>query len=164
MSKVTGWYAGGVPVLNTEAAVDEYLEAIKVNLLKQKDTEDYLRKRIKELEDEHYKDDALREMTLKLAQVRADARRGFSISEQEEQAISAWKAKHDTLVHNNPRQYHGASGGGYTYKFYPSGLGTFGECVCSNCHGRAFREAAGDVKKFKELMKEWNATFSFDDL
>jgi hypothetical protein len=159
VKNVTGWYPGGVPVLNTEAAIDEYLETIKVNLLKQKNVEDYLRKRIKELEDEHYKDDALREMTLKLAQVRADARRGFSISEQEEQAISAWKREHEATVH--PGKRYGAIGGGYEYGFYPTSIGEIGNCYCSACRNKAIAEAG---VKWHERLKELGGVFNFSDL
>ena len=86
---------------------------------------EYLEQQVKELKDEHYKDKRLQEMSEKLEQVRADARRGFPLSVEESNAITAWKAKHDTLRHNNPKQYHGASGGGYSYEFYPTGIGTF---------------------------------------
>lgn len=164
MKNVTGWYPGGAPVLNTEAAVDEYLETIKVNFTNQRKLEKALRTRIKELEDEHYKDKRLQELTEELNKVRADARRGFPISAKESEAISAWKAKHDTEKHNNPNQYHGCSGGGYTYKFYPTAIGTFSECICGVCHRKAFKEAAGDVDKYNELMKSWNAFINFDDL
>lgn len=125
---------------------------------------EYLEQQVKELKDEHYKDKRLQELTEELNKVRADARRGFPISTKEDEAISAWKAKHDTEKHNNPNQYHGCSGGGYTYKFYPTAIGTFGECICGACHRKAFKEAAGDVDKYSELMKSWNAFINFDDV
>ena len=125
---------------------------------------EYLEQQVKELKDEHYKDKRLQELTEELNKVRADARRGFLISAKEDEAIAAWKKKHDTERHNNPQMYHGCSGGGYTYEFYPSGLGTFYKCVCSSCERKAFLEAAGDVKKYNTLLNEWNAFINFDDL
>lgn len=160
----SSYYAGSVPVLNTEEDVNEYLETIKVNFTNQRKLEKALRTRIKELEDEHYKDKRLQELTEELNKVRADARRGFSIEAKESEAIAAWKKEHDTEKHNNLNQYHGCSGGGYIYRFYPTAIGTFSECVCSSCHHKAFREAEGDNKKYNDLMKNWNASISFDDM
>jgi hypothetical protein len=163
-SKIISWYAGCIPCLDNEEAIDEYLHAIKFNLQQDKKLENQLRDRIKELEDEYYKDIRLQELMEELDRVRADARRGFSIEAKESEGITAWKKEHDTKIHNNPNQYHGASGGGYTYEFYPTGIGTFGKCICGACHRKAFKEAAGDVDKYSELMKSWNASISFDDV
>ena len=91
-------------------------------------------------------------------------RRGFPISAKESEAISAWKKEHDANEHGNPNQYHGASGGGYNYEFYPTGIGTFSRCVCSSCSNRAFREAEGDIKKYENLLKQYKGVFEFDDV
>ena len=163
-SKITAWYAGGIPRLDNEETIDEYLHAIKFNLQQNKKLENQLRDRIKELEDEHYKDIRLQELIEELDKVRADARRGFSISTKEGEAIAAWKQKHDTEQHNNPNQYHGASGGGYVYEFYPTGIGTFGSCICSFCKNRALHESQGDIAKYSNLLEEWNAEFHFTDM
>lgn len=123
-----------------------------------------LEKQIKELQDEHYKDKRLQELTEELNKVRADARRGFSISEEESEAIAAWQKKHDTEVHDNPKQYHGASGGGYSYRFYPTGLGTIGQCVCSQCDRYAFVKSEGDSKKHYKILEERDGLFTFSEL
>lgn len=125
---------------------------------------EYLEQQVKELKDEHYKDKRLQELTEELNKVRADAHRGFSISAEESEAIAAWKAEHDTNEHGNPNQYHGTSGGGYNYEFYPTGIGTFSRCVCSSCSNRAFREAEGNIKKYETLLKQYKGIFEFDDL
>jgi hypothetical protein len=157
-------YPKTVPCLDTSDKIQKHLDVIKNNLEHKENVIIQLRDRIKELEDEHYKDKRLQELTEELNKVRADARRGFSIEAKESEAIAAWKKEHDTKIHNNPNQYHGVSGGGYTYQFYPTGIGTFGECFCGACHRKAFKEAAGDVDKYSELMKSWNASISFDDV
>ena len=48
--------------------------------------------------------------------------------------------QHDTVVHNNPDQYHGASGGGFEFVFYPTGLGTAGDCICASCKRSCIRK------------------------
>ena len=50
-------------------------------------------------------------------------------------------------VHANPEGYHGASGGGFSYTFYPTGLGT----TCNQCKAKAIREAG---KKWYDRCKE----------
>lgn len=160
----SGFYPGAIPALSTEEDVDKYLNTLKVNFERKRTLEQKLRDRIKELEDEHYKDKRLQEMKEQLESARADARRGFPISAKEEQAISAWKTEHDTNEHGNPNQYHGASGGGYSYEFYPTGIGTFSRCICSSCSNRAFREAEGDIKKYENLLKQYKGVFEFDDV
>ena len=68
----SSYYAGSVPALNTEEDVNEYLETIKINFTNQRKLEKALRTRIKELEDEHYKDKRLQELTEELNKVRAE--------------------------------------------------------------------------------------------
>ena len=109
------------------------------------------------------KDKRLQELTEELNKVRADARRGFSIWEDESEAIAAWKKKHDTEVHGNPKQYHGASGGGYSYRFYPTGIGTLGQCVCLQCEKYALIKSEGDPKKYYKLLEERDGRLTFSE-
>ena len=160
----SGFYPGCVPALNTDEDVEKYLNTLKINFERKRNLEQQLRNHIQELEDEHYKDKRLQEMKKQLEITRADARRGFSISAKESEAIAAWKEEHDTNEHGNPNQYHGASGGGYSYEFYPTGIGTFSRCVCSSCSNRAFREAEGDMRKYENLLKQYKGVFEFDDV
>lgn len=156
-------YPKTIPCLDTSDEIQEHLDVIKSNLEHKETVIAQLRNRIKELEDKHYQG-KLKELIEELNKVRADARRGFPISAKEDEAIAAWKAEHDTNEHNNPNQYHGASGGGYNYEFYPTGIGTFFRCVCSSCSNRAFREAEGDIKKYENLLKQYKGVFEFDDI
>lgn len=160
----SSYYSMGIPALNTDEDVEKYLNTLKVNFERKRNLEQQLRNRIQELEDEHYKDKHLQELKEKLETARADIRRGFSISAKESEAIAAWKEEHDTNEHGNPNQYHGASGGGYSYEFYPTGIGTFSRCICSSCSNRAFREAEGDIKKYENLLKQYKGVFEFDDV
>ena len=156
----TTYYDGVYTQVHT---VEDCVRALLCRNEDKNDTIERLQNRVKELEDEHYKDKRIQEMSEQLKEMRAALVRGFSIEAEEAEAISAWKDKHDTVVHNNPRHYHGTIGGGYTYRFYPSSIGTVTECYCSGCHRKAFAEAGGDLDKYVALMRTWNASISFDD-
>lgn len=95
-----------------------------------------LRERIKELEDESFKDKKLQEMKVRLEEMESDYYRGFPITEEEKNAISEWKKRHDEEVHglktNQDRmRAQGACGGKYKYVFIPTSIGVFGKVVCS---------------------------------
>ena len=93
----------------------------------------YLKEENKKLKDEAYKDTELAEMKKQLDAARADLRRGFGISEEEDKKIKEWQQKHEEEVHGvKPGKilYRGAAGGGYTYEFYPTGIGTFVTVKC----------------------------------
>ena len=98
----------------------------------------------------------------------ADMWRGFPITEKESVAIRDWKKKHDTEVHGNPHGYHGCSGGGYTYMFYPTSIGTIGSCRCDICHQRAMIAACAhgsyDRNVYQAEMKERDGIFDFQTL
>ena len=144
--------------------LEECLKAIACRDADKSKRIEYLEQQVKELKDEHYKDKRLQELTEELNKVRADAHRGFSISAEESEAISAWKKKHDTEVHGNPNQYHGVSGGGYSYRFYPTGIGTIGQCVCSQCDRYAFVKSEGDPKRHHKILEERDGMFTFSEL
>lgn len=101
----------------------------------------YLEMVNKELEDEHYKDETLKEMKDAYNKVKADNLRGFPITEREEKLIKEWRDKHDAEFHGLTDaklrlKAGGAIGGRYTYEFVPTSIGTFGRIRCS-C-GEAF--------------------------
>ena len=97
-----------------------------------------------------------------------DYHRGFPISKDEAKKIAEWKKKHDEEIHGNSNHYHGAVGGGYTYEFYPTGLGTFGKCICSACKKRAYDDAYKngffDRNAYEKYMTEHNGECYFQDL
>ena len=109
-------------------------EEILDNIESREDENKYLREENKRLKDDAYKDTELAEMKKQLETARADLRRGFGISEKEDKKIKEWQQKHEEEVHGvKPDKilYRGAAGGGYTYEFYPTGIGTFGTVKCS---------------------------------
>ena len=62
----------------------------------------------------------------------------FYITKKEDADIREWKEKHEKEVHGleTPLQRmnaHGASGGGYSYMFYPTAIGCAGVVKCNAC-------------------------------
>lgn len=117
--------------------LDERIDDIKQFLLMLVHNNDRLQKEFNELYDEKWANKTLQDMKKELEQTKQDMRRGFPITKAEEEKINNWILKHDEIVHNNPKHYHGVSGGGYEYSFYPTGLGTIGYCICSACKNKA---------------------------
>lgn len=151
-----------------EKMIDEHLNIIKENIMRRDETIDRLIEENKHLKDEHYKDEELAEMKKQLETAKNELHLGFGITERESASIAQWKKNHDLLVHSNPKQYHGAVGGGYTYQFYPTSIGTFGRIICDACASRAKQIAVVNGKydpdKYKETMNNWKAWFDFSEL
>lgn len=93
------------------------------------------------LHDEHYKDNELANMKERMDEAIKARHNGFPLTAEERQKAYDWQIEHDTTVHDNPKMYHGASGGGYEWVFYPTGLGTTCDCICSACKRKAIAEA-----------------------
>ncbi len=114
--------------------LDEVVDNIKIRDSRIK----YLEEENKKLKDETYKDSELAEMKEKYESMKKDLMRGFPISEKEERRIEQWRLKHEVEVHGRDTlekrlAAHGAADGGYTYEFYPCGIGIFGTIKCCNC-------------------------------
>ena len=127
------------------------------------------------LRDEHYKDEELQQMKAKMEEAIAkkdeiwnDCLRGFPISEREQAQIRAWSKKHDTEEHKNPKQYHGCSGGGFSYEFYPTAIGTSGVIVCDRCrrgaYDAAYKNGSYDREAYREYMEKHDGSFEFQEL
>ena len=105
----------------------------------------YLEKQNKELLDEAYKDNKLKEMQDELNRMRADYRRGFPITEDEENAIKKWCDEHDRKKHGlktdkDKMKAGGCIGGRYSYELTPTSIGIIGEVKCSCGKKFCFRE------------------------
>ena len=160
---------GGLcPVLSSEKAIDEHLNAIKRNLLSKEDTIAYLREELKKAKDEAYAAEEMTRMKEELDRTRKDLYRGFPIDEDEDEQVRDWQRRHETLYHKNPKGYHGAIGGGYTYKFYPTSIGVIGTCYCDICHREAtiaaVKDGKYDSKAYQDRLAELNGSFVFQDL
>jgi hypothetical protein len=97
---------------------------------------DRLVKENKSLTDEYSKDEEIQKMNQQLDNMREDLRRGFPITEIENERIKTWKNEHEEKVHgitksSKKMRYGGTIGGSYTYKFTPTSIGVFGTVECS---------------------------------
>lgn len=106
----------------------------EINLL------EYQNKRLSEensrLKNENYKDEELSKMKTQLEKMQQDYYRGFPISEEEQKSIREWVDKHDKEVHHartlgDKLKLGGCCGGGYSYHFVPTSIGTIGTVKCS---------------------------------
>ena len=141
--------------------LSERIDDIKQFLLMLVHNNDRLQKKFNELYDEKWADKTLQDMKKELEQTKQDLHRGFPISKKENEQINKWKLEHDEKIHNNPTHYHGCSGGGYEYTFYPTGIGTIGYCFCITCKAKAIREKGKDWYDY--CNKELHGVFEFGD-
>lgn len=128
---------------------------------------DNLHKELAAIKEEKWRDEELQKIQKQLEDARSDMSRGFPITKDELEQINKWKKSHDTKIHKNPEGYHGTAGGGYTYEFYPTGIGTFASCYCNTCRDQARRlaYANGDFnsKVYNEYLRSHNAECSFQE-
>jgi hypothetical protein len=159
----TSWFGGGIPYLKDEKDINEALNIIKENLTRARKTEKELREQLKEAKDAAYASKEMSEMKAELERMRTELHLGFPMTAAENKAVALWQAKHDAEVHNNPNQYHGCSGGGYEFVFYPTAIGTAASCICSRCKYKAIKEAK-DSREYAKLLKEYDGEFEFQEL
>lgn len=125
--------------------LDECFLAIKERIASTERVNEYLKKENQVLKDEHYENEEIKKLSQKLEEARADLRRGFGITEDEQKAIQRWKDKHDIEDHglntlDKKLRSGGAIGGRYTYEFIPTSIGTIGVIKCSCGKEFTFRE------------------------
>lgn len=169
------WIHEHVPLLSNEEDIAEAFESIKENILWYKNMADRLREKVNYLESENYKDEELQDMKAQLEKIQEDYRRGFSITKEESDNITKWKKNHDATEHGNVDGYHGAIGGGYTYEFIPTSIGSFGTCFCNICKNKAIIAGATantpaakkngfDKEVYNDYLEKHNGSFDFQDI
>ena len=97
-----------------------------------------LTKEIEKVKSEKYADEELSRLKSEYDKMKSDYYRGFPISEEEDKNIKEWIKNQQE---KNPG-IGGATGGRFTYKFIPTGLGTSGTIIDS---------FTGDEFTFQEL-------------
>ena len=117
--------------------IDTFAEDIKDELKRKDMTLKYLELQNRELYDEHYKDNELKQMLDEVNKMKDDYYRGFPISEEEDKNIKEWIDNHERDVHGcytleDKINRGGCCGGTYTYEFVPTSIGTVGTVRC-NC-------------------------------
>ena len=120
------------------------------------------------LKDLHWENEELKKMKADRDLMEADYHRGFPITEQEQKAIRKWEDQHWTNQHNAPDNESrlakmGAIGGSFYYKFVPTSIGTSGAICCSACMEKARRDSGNNRDRFRELIKEYDAEYEFQD-
>lgn len=146
---------------------EEICKQVKNLELYYKDYNAEIRKENEKLKDELYKDEVVKALVAERDSARSAMLNGFSITREEWEAIEDWKINHDRTIHKIPEgkyRYHGAIGGGFSYRFTPTSIGTFGTVCCESCAQRALSESWGDRKEYEELLKEYDAEFNFTDV
>ena len=128
-----------------------------------------LKEENKELKDEHYKDETIQKLEKEKRELQDQLYRTFSISKSENEAITEWKNQHWTNQHNAPDlttrlRKQGAIGGSFTYEFVPTSIGTVGTIVCPACREKARRNCGDNRDRYRELLKEYDAEFEFQNL
>lgn len=162
-------------LLSNEKDIEKVSEAIKETILWYKSVVDTLREKVNYLESENYKDEELQNMKTQLEKIQEYYRRGFPITKEESDDINKWKKNHDATEHGNTDGYHGAIGGGYTYEFIPTSIGSFGTCYCSICKNKAMIAGATadtpaakkngfDKEVYHDYLEKHNGSFDFKDL
>jgi hydrogenase maturation factor len=115
---------------------EDCLESIKIRYESSQKRTNFLEQRLKEIEDEKWKDKELQEMKAQLDKMKENYWRGFPITEQQQQKINEWQKEHDIKTHHldtpeKRMRAEGVSGGRLTYVFLPTSIGTFGTVKCS---------------------------------
>lgn len=155
-------------VIESEKDLQGLFHCIEANIMDKQKLVEELRADLKEAKSETYKDEELAKVKKQLEELREDTYHSFMISASEAEKVAEWKKKHDAEEHKNPKGYHGVSGGGYTYKFYPTAIGTFWNCTCDTCARKATDAAyAGgryNPDVYKKYMEEHNGKIEFDDV
>lgn len=169
------WIHGNVPLLSDEEDIAEAFESIQKSILWYKKDANRLREKVNYLESENYKDEELQNMKAQLEKIQENYWRGFPITKEESDNIHKWKKNHDATEHGNKDSYHGTIGGGYTYEFIPTSLGTFGTCYCSICKNKAMiagatantpaaKKIGFDKEVYYDYLEKHNGSFDFQDI
>ena len=73
---------------------------------------------------------------------------GFGITKEENEIITEWIKKHNLKEHGSETVYYGAIGGGMTYIFTPTSIGTVCKIKCSCGEEFCFRELWAEKVKY----------------
>lgn len=119
--------------------LEESFESIRQHIISVEQANEGLRDALETLRDEKWKDKELQHWKEVADNALDELHRGFGIDQEEADAIRAWKKEHEKNFHNG-NSYRGAIGGGYTYEFVPTSIGTIGTIKCSCGEKYCFRE------------------------
>ena len=164
-----GTYNGEMyDVIDSVEDLKGLFHCIEANIMSKQHLVDKFRNELNAVKSETYRDEEVARLQAQIAEMRENTYHSFMVTKAESEKIHEWQRKHDAEQHKNPNGYHGASGGGFTYKFYPTAIGTFWNCTCDTCHRKAldaaYKTGKYDSKVYKEYMEQHDGKIEFDDV
>lgn len=155
-------------VIRTEKDLEQLMILLRGNILSRERNLEELRAELKHRKEEVYRDEEVARLQEQVDQYWEQLRYGFGVTKAEHEKVYQWQKNHDATEHKNPKGYHGVSGGGYSYVFYPTGIGTFWHCECDICKRKAtdaaYASGTYDREAYKKYMEEHNGQLDFDDV
>lgn len=149
--------------------VDACLDEINYHIDHLIDRVEHLEEENEKLKSEHYKDEVIQKLEEDNKRLKADYFRGFPISQEEKDKIREWEDQHWTNQHNAPDldsrlRKQGAIGGTFVYEFVPTSIGVCGAVYCQACRNKAYMNSGNNRERLRELIKEYDAEFEFQEL
>ena len=114
-----------------------------------------LKNKLNEYDAEVAKSETIQLMKHKIAQMHKKYYQTFYLTKEEHEEVREWMKNHNALIHKNIGS--GAIGGRYSYEFCPTGIGTFPTIYCNVCRAAAMIISQGDMKKYEELLNDYDA-------
>ena len=127
-------------IITARANSMEIIDELKMSI-EYKDTYiNHLEKELEEAKSETFKDETIKKLQEENKRLKDELYLGFPVTKEEYERvqdwIGKWKAKHHYTLKDA-----GSIGGGFTYKFIPTSIGTSGVVVAPN----------GDEFEFQEI-------------
>lgn len=141
------------------APFEEAVKSIREHINAVYERNQYLEEENKELKSTSFTDKRIAELQEQINKLEDKLSRGFSITKEEEEQVQAWMKEHSAKEHNNPSNYHGAIGGGYSYIFMPTSIGLIWSCRCDACYKKALSSSNPN-----DYLKSHNGEIIFDDI
>lgn len=131
---------GDFTTVSVRANPDSIMDELQRCINHMKKRIEYLEDELKKVQDEKFADETIQKLQEENKTLKEDYYRGFPISEKEDKKIKEWMDKWMD-DHNYGIKNMGAIGGGFTYKFIPTSIGTAGVVIAPN----------GDEFQFQEI-------------
>lgn len=123
-------------ITTNNISFDECIKVLKKHEEYQRQRIDWLVQENNKVKEDTYKNEELKKLQERVEELERENRRGFPISDEEQEDINEWITRHEREVHGavtvqDRMKLAGAIGGGYTYKFIPTSIGTIGYITCT---------------------------------
>jgi len=112
--------------------INELCTVLKRKFLDQDRIIEHLRKENQKLKEGVWEKEEVSKLKREYEGMKRKYYNAFIVTDEQWNKIHEWQDKHTKEKHNDNALRGGAIGGVYTYKFVPTGIGTYG-CVKCNC-------------------------------